>query len=175
MRWIVLALLLVAAAAVANEVADHGVAPQAELRRGEYDAPTPLAVPGAQTIGTAELRRLLQRGAAERPVLVDVLGGDGHLSLPGAAWLPGAGRGESFDDGLQARLGGALAVLTGGNRAHPVVFFCASTRCWLSYNAALRALRLGYTNVLWYRGGIEAWGAGGGALATPRTTWQRTD
>jgi 3-mercaptopyruvate sulfurtransferase SseA len=27
----------------------------------------------------------------------------------------------------------------------------------MSYNAALRAINLGYTNVLWYRGGIEAW------------------
>ena len=27
----------------------------------------------------------------------------------------------------------------------------------MSYNASLRAINLGYTNVLWYRGGIEAW------------------
>ena len=27
----------------------------------------------------------------------------------------------------------------------------------MSYNASLRAIALGYTNVLWYRGGIEAW------------------
>jgi hypothetical protein len=27
----------------------------------------------------------------------------------------------------------------------------------MSYNAALRAINAGYTNVLWYRGGIEAW------------------
>lgn len=175
MRWIAFAFLWFAAAASANEAVDHGVAPQAELRRGEYDAPTPLTVPGAQTVTTAALRRLLPRSGAERPVLVDVLGGNGHPTLPGSAWLPGAGRGVSFDDPLQARLGQALAVLTRGDRARPVVFFCASPRCWLSYNAALRAVRLGYTNVLWYRGGIEAWGAGGGALGVPGITWQRSD
>jgi rhodanese-related sulfurtransferase len=27
----------------------------------------------------------------------------------------------------------------------------------MSYNAALRAVNLGYTQVFWYRGGIEAW------------------
>ena len=52
-----------------------------------------------------------------------------------------------------------------------LVFLCASARCWLSYNAALRAVRLGYADVRWYRGGIEAWGAGGGALAEPRLVW----
>jgi rhodanese-related sulfurtransferase len=54
-----------------------------------------------------------------------------------------------------------------------VAFFCAGPRCWLSYNAALRAVRLGYRRVLWYRGGIEAWGAGGGALERPRVVWKR--
>ena len=35
--------------------------------------------------------------------------------------------------------------------------YCLSAECWLSYNATLRALRLGYLDALWYRGGIEAW------------------
>lgn len=34
----------------------------------------------------------------------------------------------------------------------------------MSYNAALRAINLGYRNVLWYRGGIEAWQAAGQPL-----------
>jgi rhodanese-related sulfurtransferase len=54
-----------------------------------------------------------------------------------------------------------------------MVFFCANVRCWLSYNASLRAVRLGYTGVRWYRGGIEAWGLGGGALVEPKLVWQR--
>jgi rhodanese-related sulfurtransferase len=41
------------------------------------------------------------------------------------------------------------------------VFFCSGVRCWLSYNAALRAVRGGYANVYWYRGGIDAWRAAG--------------
>ena len=38
-----------------------------------------------------------------------------------------------------------------------IVFFCLSAKCWLSHNAALRAIALGYENVHWYRGGIKAW------------------
>ena len=41
--------------------------------------------------------------------------------------------------------------------ARPIVFFCAGPRCWLSYNASLRAAKLGYTNVRKYREGIEDW------------------
>jgi lipoprotein NlpI len=39
----------------------------------------------------------------------------------------------------------------------PLIFFCAGSRCWHSYNACLRAINLGYTRVYWYRGGLWAW------------------
>jgi PQQ-dependent catabolism-associated CXXCW motif protein len=53
--------------------------------------------------------------------------------------------------------GGYLNQVTGGNKDVPLVFYCLNVYCWMSYNAALRAINLGYTRVLWYRGGIEAW------------------
>ncbi len=151
-----------------SEAQDFGVAPRAELRLEEHAAPTPLEIPGAQIIATAQMRRLVQAPTEKRPLLFDVIGDDRHLSLPGAIWLPGAGRGTSFDDEIQARLAKTLELATRGDRSRTLVFFCAGPRCWLSYNAALRAARLGYTGVRWYRGGIEAWGAGGGALTEPR-------
>ena len=156
-----------------DEAQDFGVPPSAELRLQEHAAPTPLEIPGARVIATAELRKLLQAQPEKRPLLFDVTGEDRHLSLFSAIWLPGAGRGSSFDDEIQARLAQMLEQATGGNRAHMLVFFCAGPRCWLSYNAALRAVRLGYSNVRWYRGGVEAWGAGAGLLMEPRLAWQR--
>ena len=36
-----------------------------------------------------------------------------------------------------------------------------------SYNAALRAMQLGYRNVLWYRGGLSAWIAANQQLQQP--------
>ncbi len=156
-----------------DEAQDFGVAPSAVLRIDDHASPTPLEIPGAQPIATAELRRLLQAPVEERPLLFDVLGGEVHATLPGTIWLPGAGRGESFEDEVQGRLAKVLELSTGGNRQRMLVFFCTGPRCWLSYNTALRAARLGYGNVRWYRGGIQAWGAGGGALAEPRAMWQR--
>jgi len=170
---LVLALLAAPAAAqVVGETQDFGVAPTSELRVREHAAPTPLEIPGARTIGTAELRQLLRAPFSERPLLFDVLSEERHPSLPGAVWLPGAGLGESFDDEVQKRLARTLAQGSGGDRAKPMVFFCVNARCWLSYNAALRAVRLGYTGVRWYRGGIDAWGRSGGALIEPKLVWR---
>ena len=59
---------------------------------------------------------------------------------------------------------GRLDEVTGGDKAKPVVFYCLSQMCWLSYNAAMRAVEAGYTNVLWYRGGIESWKAAGNRM-----------
>jgi rhodanese-related sulfurtransferase len=43
----------------------------------------------------------------------------------------------------------------------PVVFYCASSECWLSVNAAMRARQIGYTRVIWYRGGLASWARSG--------------
>lgn len=138
-----------------DEDRDWGVAPTARLRQPPYHAPTPLQIPGAAVIYTEELRAML--AGSDRPVLVDVLSGEGHETLPGAAWLGGAGRGDDFNDPVQADLAPLIFQLAGGNKSRPMAFFCASSECWLSYNAALRAVAAGHTRVLWYRGGIDAW------------------
>ena len=159
-----------AAPAIANEDIDYGLAPVSTLRTADYHAPTPREIPGARTIGTSALRDSLQ--AQPQPLLFDVLGGEVHASLPGAIWLPGAGRGQSFTDTVQARFAQTLHAVTKGDRKRPLVFFCQGPQCWLSYNAALRAVALGYEAVFWYRGGIEAWIAAGGDLAPLKLAWR---
>lgn len=172
----VFAVLFVPALAFAqllvDEKRDFGVPPSTELRLQGHASPTPLTIPGARVIVTTELRARLDEPLEVRPLLFDVLGEDAHSTIPGAIWLPGAGRGASFDDEVQARLAKLLQFATRGDRARSLVFFCSSRECWLSYNAALRAVRLGYRDVRWYRGGLEAWRAAGGALAPPRVRWK---
>lgn len=182
MKWWAFLLALAVGAAHAqalpdpvDEAEDFGVPPSAALRLENHASPTPREIPGAKLIGTAELQRRLRAEPEARPILFDVIGGGGHPTLPGAIWLPGAGRGESFDDAVQAQLARLLELTTRGDRARTVVFFCAGPKCWFSYNAALRAARLGYSEVYWYRGGIAAWRAAGGATATPRLRWKTPD
>ena len=133
---------------------DFGVAPTAQLHAGQMHGPTPASIPGGQLITTKGLVELLRGGQV--PVLVlDVLGG--AEAIQGAQYAGPASQPGAFNDQTQQQFGQYLQQATNGNKEQPIVTYCLSTQCWMSYNAALRAINLGYTNVLWYRGGIEAW------------------
>ncbi len=45
-------------------------------------------------------------------------------------------------------------------KSSPVVFYCNGPRCRRSDNAVVIAAGCGYSNIYWFRGGIEAWRAG---------------
>lgn len=172
---LLLAILISAAPlAQAGETEDFGVAASTTLRLADHAAPTPLGVPGAETITTEQVLHRISRPAVERPLLFDVIG-ETHNSLPGAIWLPDAGLGVSFDDPVQEQLAATLELIARGDKGRAMVFFCASERCWLSYNAALRAVRLGYTSVAWYRGGVRAWREAGLALGPMHYSWRRPE
>lgn len=143
------------AAQILPEDHDWLVPPTAQLRQPPYSGPTPLTIPGGLRITTAKLRSMLE--SLPLPVLIDVASGSEHLTLQGAYWLPGAGHGLNFIDEVQASLSRFLEQVTEGNRNRPLIFFCVNLECWLSYNAALRAVSAGYTAVYWYRGGLAAW------------------
>jgi PQQ-dependent catabolism-associated CXXCW motif protein len=171
-------LLLYAAQSLAQGLADEerdwGVAPTTALKPAPYTAPTPIGIPGARSVRTDELRRLLAADAqaeADKPLLFDVASGEGHMTLAGGLWWPGVGRGANFLDTIQGEVATRLEEVTGGKKTRPLVFFCVNSQCWLSYNASLRAVALGYTRVLWYRGGVEAWRAAGLPLAQVREPW----
>lgn len=152
-----------AAQAYADEDRDWGVEASATLRRPPYSAPTPTRIPGGSVLTTVSLNRMIKSG--ERPALIDVASGEGHVSIAGASWIPGAGHGTHFLDPLQALLKERLAKLSNGDMSRPLVFFCVNSQCWLSYNAALRAVAMGFSRVYWYRGGVEAWRKAGLPLA----------
>ena len=147
-----------AADTLADEARSWGIAPPPGYRVGSYHGPTPDDIPGARVIKTAELQALIER--QPRPMLVDVLSGPPHRTLPGSVWLHNGGLGD-FDANEERRFLDTLALLVGNDTSRPVVFFCSGVQCWLSYNAALRAARAGYSEVYWYRGGIDAWRAAG--------------
>lgn len=133
---------------------DYGVPAQAQLHNGEMHGPTPSQIPGGQVITTKGLVPLLQNQQV-RTAVFDVLGGP--ETIPGALFAVPAHQGGSYQDQVQQQLAAFLEQVSAGNKQMPLVFYCQGTYCWMSYNAALRAINLGYTNVLWYRGGIEAW------------------
>jgi len=137
---------------------DMGVPAKATLHDGQMHGPTPNSIPGGRLVTTREIYELVQRTQGDRstaPRSFDILGGPDRL--PGALMALPAGQPGSFDDAAQREFGQFLQGVMQGRKDLPMIFYCASIQCWMSYNAALRAIRLGYTNVLWYRGGVEAW------------------
>ncbi len=157
-------------ATAGNESQDFGVAAPSKLHSGPMHGPTPTSIPGAQTITTLALVQLL-KGSGSQVRVFDVLGGPERL--PGALNAVPAHQAGSFDDAVQRDFGNFLQQVTQGRKELPLVFYCQSTMCWMSYNAALRASRMGYHQVLWYRGGVEAWKAGGQALQGAGSTTGR--
>ncbi len=140
-------------ALMVTERQDFGVAPVFALHAGEMHGPTPSSIPGGQLITTKGLVELMRGG---QPVLtLDILGGQDMIQ--GAVYAVPAAQSGTFNDQIQQQFGQFLQQATGGNKQHAIVMYCLSPECWMSYNASLRAINLGYTNVLWYRGGIESW------------------
>lgn len=139
-----------------GEAQEFGVPAQAQLRPTEQlHAPTPTSIPGGRVVDTRTLAGWMRGDRGAKPLLFHVLGSPEHIA--GALQAAPAGQGGSFDDRVQAEFGAFLKQSTGGDMAKPLVFYCQGTHCWMSYNAALRAMRMGYRQVFWYRGGIEAW------------------
>lgn len=137
------------------ETQDFGIPPTNELRpSNQLHGPTPTKIPGGSVIGTQALRKLLQ-DKQSGVLLLDVYGA--QTSLPDAISVVPAAQGGSFTDNTQREFGEYLQTIAKGDKSRPLVLYCEGVNCWMSYNAALRAIKLGYQKVMWYRGGLEAW------------------
>jgi PQQ-dependent catabolism-associated CXXCW motif protein len=152
--------------------ADEPVPTEPDAYRQEnYRAPTPATLAGARVVTTDQAEAIWKNGNA---VFVDVLPrpprppnlpagtiwrDKPRLSIPGSDWLPDTGYGELAPI-MQAYFKDGLARVTGGDLAKPLVIFCLRD-CWMSWNAAKRALSMGYTNVIWYPDGTDGWNEAG--------------
>ena len=142
----------------ADEDTDFEVAADNNVLSAALIAPTPTTVPGAKTIRTEELADMLSR---QKPILIDVALDSWGRSIPGAIGLQGAGHGAHFSGGVQDRFHRTIHDLTNGDLSAPTVVFCVNSERFTGYNLALRLVALGYTEVYWYRGGVEAWQVSG--------------
>jgi PQQ-dependent catabolism-associated CXXCW motif protein len=139
-------------------------------RESDYRAPTPLTLKGARVLTTDEAAVMQRAGdaafidvlpQAPRPknLPANVVWRDKpRFDIPGSVWLPDTGYGELAPVMLDYFRGGLDKALAGG--ARPLVFYCLK-ECWMSWNAARRALELGYKNVDWYPEGSDGWAAAG--------------
>lgn len=152
--------------AAAAPVRAAGVSEPDGYRMEDYRAPVPTTLSGARVLDTAAAAALWKAGGA---VFVDVLPKPPRPKLPlgtvfrqparqhipGSVWLPDVGYGalaapmaDYFRDNL--------ARITAGDTARSIVFYCLAD-CWMSWNAARRAVEWGYTAVAWFPEGTDGW------------------
>ncbi len=127
--------------------------------------PTPKELPGRKTLKTMDLYAALLAASMKVDsttsvpiVLVDVDSQPHPKTIPTAARISYAGAGGTLDDKIQQKMSADLSkVVSTWNSA--IIFFGGDVKSWEGYNAALRAIEIGYPNVYWYRGGLAAWQA----------------
>ena len=150
--------------------------PEPQGFRGEpYRAPVPATLRGAKVIDPAQAMALHAQGVPfldtlprqKRPEGLPpgtIWNAEAHHTIPGAVWLYDTGY-DRISSVEETRLSDGLARATAGDKAAPVVIFCKAD-CWMSWNAAKRAVALGYTAVNWYPQGIDGWQQLGGELVS---------
>lgn len=138
-------------------------------RMADFRAPVPATLEGAEVLSTGQLSALAR--AEQPPLLIDVMPAprkpkDTGLwippkrdNIPGSHWLANTGYGELSNE-FSVFFENELARLTGDDPKRPLVFYCEAD-CWMSWNAAKRALSLGYRDVAWYPAGTDGWKAAG--------------
>ncbi|GAA0597141.1 quinoprotein dehydrogenase-associated putative ABC transporter substrate-binding protein [Caenispirillum bisanense] len=160
-----------AATATAAAPAEAAAVPEPDgYRMDAFRAPTPTTLQGATVVGLQEVIALMKQGAPLIDVLpapprpADLAAGTDWLpppraTIPGATWLPNVGFGTLSDD-MAGYFRRHLERLTGGDAGRAVVLFCERD-CWMSWNAARRAVDWGYGRVHWFPGGTTEWGEAG--------------
>jgi PQQ-dependent catabolism-associated CXXCW motif protein len=159
-----LAAIWLAAQARAAEISE----PEG-YRLEDYRAPTPATLRGAKVIHTEEAEWIWRSRSAS---FVDVMPrpprprnlpegtvwrNKPRSNIPDSIWLPDTGYGE-LAPSMADYFATGLEKATRGDRAKLLVVYCLAD-CWMSWNAAKRALALGYPNVAWYPEGTDGWQA----------------
>jgi PQQ-dependent catabolism-associated CXXCW motif protein len=165
-RLIAAALVFTLALALPAQAQENAPEPEG-YRTDNYRAPVPATLAGARVLATGEAEAIWRAGAG---VFIDVLPHapkpqnlpagtiwreKPRLNIPGSIWLPDTGYG-ALAAATEDYLRHGLARASGGNRATLLVIYCLAD-CWMSWNAAKRALSYGYRNVAWYPEGTDGW------------------
>jgi PQQ-dependent catabolism-associated CXXCW motif protein len=147
---------------------------------GPTHGPVAATITGGKVIHTRELAALLQADSvlvidvSDAPTRPDNMAPGSvwlpvpHRVIPGGEWIPGAGLG-AIPPAIDKLFRERLALGTHKDPTHELVIYCHE-RCWLSWNAAKRAIRYGYQSVYWFPDGMEGWRRAGlpTAVAQPQ-------
>lgn len=123
-----------------------------------WAADTPATLVGTTVVKAADVQKLQASGV---PVIDTRVAAEyAEKTVKGAISVPykeKSAKDVKFDASQDSF---DLAKLPADKKA-PVVFFCNAGSCWKSYKASSAAIKAGYTQVKWFRGGLPEWVAAG--------------
>lgn len=169
-KWILrlLPAFFVAALMVSSALAGEAAVAEPEgYRVDEYRSPVPGTLQGARVIGTQDAEDLWREKTA---IFLDVMPRLAkpeklpagtiwrdkiRRDIPGSHWLANVGYGALTPE-MEKYFRDSLTTLTSGDKSRKIVFYCM-TNCWMSWNAAKRAVAWGYGAVTWYPDGADGW------------------
>jgi len=167
MRWaragIIAAVVVLTAIANAQ---DRPAEPEG-YRDDNYRSPVPATLAGARVLTTEQAEEIWR---SKSGVFIDVLPRPPkpanlpagtvwrdrpRLNIPGSVWLPDTGYG-ALAPSTEDYLRNGLVRASAGDPTRLLVIYCQAD-CWMSWNAAKRALSYGYSSVAWYPDGTDGW------------------
>ena len=145
-----------------------------DYRMSQYRSATPCTLKGGTVVTVEEVQSLHNQEGA---LLIDVLPAPrrpknfpadsiwlpkSRWNIPGSVWLANAGLGVLPVE-EERHFREHLARLTNGDKSRKLVLYCLAN-CWMSWNAAKRAIEWGYSAVYWFPEGTNGWTLEGLAL-----------
>ena len=118
---------------------------------------TPRSLDGVKIVSADEAAEMMQKGVVLYDTRIEEEHRENHIK--GAHWLP-YGEKSAKEVGFDASKDkfdlGRIA-----SKTTPVIFACNGPECWKSYKSCVAALKAGYTQVYWFRGGFPEWATKG--------------
>ncbi|HVM81009.1 MAG TPA: rhodanese-like domain-containing protein [Stellaceae bacterium] len=123
-----------------------------------HAADTPPTLAGATLVNAQEVAKLQAAGAVVIDARVASEYSEGHIK--GAVSIPyreKSAKDVGFD---QSQDEWAVDKLPADKKAS-IVLYCNGPECWKSYKSSVAAIKAGYSNIHWFRGGFPEWKAAG--------------
>jgi rhodanese-related sulfurtransferase len=115
---------------------------------------TPAKLDGGVTVSAEQAKKLVDTGTA----IIDARVANEYAAehIKGAINVPYKEKSTKAVDFDASQDSFDIAKLP-SDKSKPLIFYCNAGECWKGYKAAVVAVRTGYKQVHWLRGGIPEW------------------
>ncbi len=119
---------------------------------------TPDSIPGVTVLTAVQAKAMVEKGT----LIVDTRVANEYVEehIKGAISVPYKEKSKksvNYDPSIDSFNLGLLP----SDKNTPMILYCNAGECWKSYKSAKAAVKAGYKNVYWLRGGIPEWKAKG--------------